>query len=137
MTTAVIESVPGNLPVEVSSFVGRVRELGAIRRLLSNNPVITLTGRGGIGKSRLALRAARRLERSFPDGVWMVELAELDRPDLLPYALAGALGVHERRGDDITRAVGGLSAEAASIDGARQLRAPAGRVPAVGLVRGV
>jgi predicted ATPase/DNA-binding CsgD family transcriptional regulator len=67
--------------------------------------VITLTGPGGIGKSRLALRAAHRLERSFPDGVWMLELAELDSPDLLPYALAGSLGVYEGRGDDINEAL--------------------------------
>jgi predicted ATPase len=100
-----VKSVAGNLPVELSSFVGRGRELSEVRRLLSSAHVITLTGPGGIGKSRLALRAARRLERSFPDGVWMVELAELDSADLLPYALAGSLGVYEGRGDDIDEAL--------------------------------
>jgi predicted ATPase/DNA-binding CsgD family transcriptional regulator len=105
MTTAVVKSVAGNLPVELSSFVGRDRELNEVRRLLSSAHVITLTGPGGIGKSRLALRAARRLERSFPDGVWMVELAELDTPDLLPYALARAIGVYERSSDDINAAL--------------------------------
>jgi non-specific serine/threonine protein kinase len=105
MTTAVMKPVAGNLPVELSSFVGRDRELSEVRRLLSSAHVITLTGPGGIGKSRLALRGARRLERSFPDGVWMVELAELDGPDLLPYALARAMGVYERGSDDINRAL--------------------------------
>jgi predicted ATPase/DNA-binding CsgD family transcriptional regulator len=91
------QSTAGNLPVELSSFVGRGRELTEVKRLLSSARVITLTGPGGIGKSRLALRAARRLGRHFPDGVWLVELAGLDSPDLPPYALARALRVQERR----------------------------------------
>jgi non-specific serine/threonine protein kinase len=95
----------GNLPVELSSFVGRSRELNEVRRLISGAHVITLTGPGGIGKSRLALRAARRLERHFPDGVWLVELAELESPELLPYALARAIGVYERRFDSIDDAL--------------------------------
>ena len=95
--TAGRHSTAGNLPVELSSFVGRGRELTEVRRLLSIARVITLTGPGGIGKSRVALRAAHRLGRHFPDGVWLVELAELDSPDLLPYALARSLRVQERR----------------------------------------
>jgi hypothetical protein len=87
---------PGNLPVELSSFVGRARELVEVRRLLSAARVVTLTGPGGIGKSRLALRAAHRLARYFPHGVWLVELAGLDDPDLLPYALARSMSVYER-----------------------------------------
>ena len=87
----------GNLPVELSSFVGRAAELSEIRKLLSTAHVITLAGPGGIGKSRLALRAAHKLGRHFPDGVWLVELAELDGPDLLAYALAGSMRVQERR----------------------------------------
>jgi len=67
--------------------------------------VITLTGPGGIGKTRLALRAAHGLGRHFPDGVWWVELAELEDPDLLAYALAQALGVQERLDDGIEEAL--------------------------------
>ena len=67
--------------------------------------MITLIGPGGIGKSRLALHAARKLGRHFPDGVWMVELAELEAPDLLPYALARAMRVQERRNDAIDEAL--------------------------------
>jgi predicted ATPase/class 3 adenylate cyclase/DNA-binding CsgD family transcriptional regulator len=89
-------SRPGNLPVELTSFVGRARELAEIKRLLPATRVVTLTGPGGIGKSRLALRAAHKLGRYFPQGVWLAELAGLDDPDLLPYALARSLGVHER-----------------------------------------
>jgi predicted ATPase/DNA-binding CsgD family transcriptional regulator len=96
---------PGNLPVELSSFVGRDRELAEVRRLLPVTHAITLTGPGGIGKSRLAVRAARRLGRHFPDGVWLVELAELEDPDLLAYALARALRVHERPGGAIDEAL--------------------------------
>jgi predicted ATPase len=89
-------STRGNLPVELSSFVGRAPELSEIRRLLPVARAVTLTGPGGIGKSRLALRAAHKLGRHFPDGVWMIELAELDEADLLPHALAHAMSVYDR-----------------------------------------
>jgi predicted ATPase/DNA-binding CsgD family transcriptional regulator len=95
----------GNLPVELSSFVGRERELSEIKRLLQLAPAITLTGPGGIGKTRLALRAARKLARHFPDGVFLVELAEVERPDLVAYVLARSLRVQERRGEAIEDAV--------------------------------
>lgn len=95
----------GNLPVELSSFVGRGRELSEVKRLLATAHVITLTGPGGIGKTRLALRAARGLRRHFPDGVWWVELAELEDPDLLADALARALQVHDRRDEGIEDAL--------------------------------
>jgi predicted ATPase/DNA-binding NarL/FixJ family response regulator len=84
------------VPVELTSLVGRARELAEVKRLLAAARVVTLTGPGGIGKSRLALRAAHQLGRFFPDGVWLAELAELDDPDLVAYALARALGVYDR-----------------------------------------
>jgi predicted ATPase/DNA-binding CsgD family transcriptional regulator len=105
MASELKHSTAGNLPGELSSFVGRGRELAEVKRLLSSAHVITLTGPGGIGKSRLALRAARRLGRHFPDGVWWVELAELEDPDLLPYALARPMRVQERMGDAIDEAL--------------------------------
>ena len=86
---------PGNLPAELSSFVGRARELVEVRRLLPATRVVTLTGPGGIGKSRLALRAAHKLGRYFPQGVWMAELAGLDDPS--PSAVcAGSLAERAR-----------------------------------------
>lgn len=85
-----------NLPVEHSSFVGRGRESAEVTRLLSGGHVVTLTGPGGVGKSRLALRVAHRVGRSFRDGVWLVELAGVDRPDLVPYALAQAMKVDDQ-----------------------------------------
>jgi predicted ATPase len=96
MSGAVAMRMQGNLPVELSSFVGRGHELSKVKRLLASAHVITLTGPGGIGKTRLALRAAHGLSRHFPDGVWWVELAELEDPDLLADALARALLVHDR-----------------------------------------
>jgi non-specific serine/threonine protein kinase len=87
---------PGNVPAELSSFVGRARELAEVKRLLAAARVVTLAGPGGIGKSRLALRAAHRVGRYFPQGVWMTELAELDGPDLVPYALARSMSVYDR-----------------------------------------
>jgi predicted ATPase/DNA-binding CsgD family transcriptional regulator len=84
------------VPVELASFVGRARELAEVKRLLAAARVVTLTGPGGIGKSRFALRAAHQLGRHFPDGVWLTELAGLDGPDLVPYALARSLGVYEQ-----------------------------------------
>lgn len=89
-------STPGNLPVELSSFVGRSREQLEIRRLLAVTHTVTLTGPGGIGKSRLALRVAHTLGRHFRDGVWWIELAELDSPDRVARALAHALNVYEQ-----------------------------------------
>src|SRR4051794_6848780 len=86
----------GNVQVELSSFVGRAQELLEIRRLLAVARTVTLTGAGGIGKSRLALRAAHQLGRHFPDGVWWVELAEVDSPELLVDAVANAVGATER-----------------------------------------
>ncbi|MFC0112115.1 hypothetical protein [Kibdelosporangium aridum] len=67
----------GNLPAEVSSFVDRRHELTDVRKLLSSSRLVTLTGVGGVGKTRLALRVAEQTRRAFADGVWLVELAEL------------------------------------------------------------
>jgi predicted ATPase/DNA-binding CsgD family transcriptional regulator len=98
-------SGPGNVPAELSSFVGRARELAEVRNLLVATRVITLAGPGGIGKSRLALHAAHRLERHFPHGVWIADLAELDGPDLVPYALALSMSVYDRPGESIQDAL--------------------------------
>ncbi|HZD86978.1 MAG TPA: NB-ARC domain-containing protein, partial [Gaiellaceae bacterium] len=86
----------GNLPVELDSFIGRNRELVEIKRLLAMTHIVTLIGPGGMGKSRLALRAGHALGRHFPDGVWVVELAELDDADELADELARVLQVYEQ-----------------------------------------
>jgi DNA-binding SARP family transcriptional activator len=81
----------GNLPAAVTSFVGRAWEIGEIQELLTHTRLVTLTGPGGCGKSRLALEAARRIGERYPDGIWLVELAALSDASLVPGALAGAL----------------------------------------------
>lgn len=84
-----------HLPVETTSFVDRRREQAEGRELLSRARLVTLTGPGGVGKTRLAARIAARLERAFPDGVRFVHLAGLRDPALVPLAVAGALGLHD------------------------------------------
>jgi predicted ATPase/DNA-binding CsgD family transcriptional regulator len=85
----------GNLPAEVTSFVGRRHEMTDVRRMLSTSRLVTLAGAGGVGKTRLAQRVGLEMRRAFPDGVWLVELAELRDPDLVAVTVAEALGVRE------------------------------------------
>jgi predicted ATPase/DNA-binding NarL/FixJ family response regulator len=89
----------GYLPAEVTNFVGREWELGQVRRLLSTGRLVTLTGPGGIGKTRLARRVAAQVDRAFPDGVWLVELAELREGDLLSVEVATTLGLKDSSND--------------------------------------
>ncbi len=84
-----------HLPVETTSFVDRRREQADGRELLARARLVTLTGPGGVGKTRLATRIAARVERAFPDGVRFVHLAGLDDPALVPLAAADALGLHD------------------------------------------
>ena len=89
----------GVLPAEMTSFVGRRRELAETRRMLAGSRLLTLTGPGGVGKTRLALRMATEVRRTFPDGVWFVELAALRDPQLLPHTLANALELRQVSAD--------------------------------------
>src|SRR5262245_58531847 len=91
-----------NLPRQLTSFVGRERELADVGRLLASAPLLTLTGAGGCGKTRLALRAAADAVDNYPDGVWLVELAPVTDPALVPQAVATALGVREAPGRSLT-----------------------------------
>src|SRR5690348_8566647 len=83
----------GNLPAEVTSFVGRRHELAAVKHRLTEMRLVDLVGPGGVGKTRLAIRAATDLGRAFRDGVWLVALGELDDPASIANALASALGL--------------------------------------------
>src|SRR3954447_17381642 len=85
----------GVLPSEMTSFVGRRRELGETRRLLASSRMLTLTGIGGVGKTRLALRMAAEVRRTFAHGVWFVELASLRDPMLLPHTVANTLELRQ------------------------------------------
>jgi non-specific serine/threonine protein kinase len=86
---------PNNLPRHRTRFIGRDRELAECARLLGEARLLTLTGIGGSGKTRLALRLAESMLPTFPDGVWYVDLAPLVDPDRVPAALAAAIGVSE------------------------------------------
>jgi predicted ATPase/DNA-binding CsgD family transcriptional regulator len=86
---------PNNLPLQLSSFVGREREMAEVERLLGDYRLVTLTGPGGSGKTRLALAGASEVAEEFEDGVWLVELAPISDPGLVPQAVASVLGVRE------------------------------------------
>ncbi|MFC9661878.1 ATP-binding protein [Nocardia sp. NPDC127606] len=81
----------GNLPAELTQFVGRGREIVEVRRLLSEARLVTLTGIGGVGKTRLAIRVAEEVRRAFDDGVWLVEFEKVREPDLVAGAAVSAL----------------------------------------------
>ncbi|PZG03111.1 ATP-binding protein, partial [Nonomuraea aridisoli] len=85
----------GRLPAEVTSFIGRRHEVAEVRRLLAASRMVTLTGMGGVGKTRLALRAGHEVRRAFRDGVWLVELASLTCPASLAHAVAEALEIRD------------------------------------------
>jgi predicted ATPase/DNA-binding CsgD family transcriptional regulator len=86
---------PGHLPAEVTSFVGRRAELREVKRLLGTTRLLTLTGTGGAGKTKLAVRAAAEMSRGFPDGAWPVMLDSVRDPLLVTQAVFSALGVHD------------------------------------------
>ncbi|MBI3661212.1 tetratricopeptide repeat protein, partial [Candidatus Acetothermia bacterium] len=90
-----LDARPNNLPVQVTSFVGRERELAEVKERLKATHVLTLTGLGGTGKTRLSLQAAADLIDDFAHGVWFIELAPLSDPALVPQAVATALGLRE------------------------------------------
>jgi predicted ATPase/DNA-binding CsgD family transcriptional regulator len=98
-TTRRTGSGRGALPAELTSFVGRRRELAETRRLLASGRMLTLTGVGGVGKTRLALRLAAEVRRIFRDGVWFVELAALQDPQLLPHTVANTLELRQVSAD--------------------------------------
>ena len=91
------------LPIPLTRFVGREGEVAQIRRLLATTRLLTLTGTGGIGKTRLALQAATELTGSYPDGVWLVELAPLVDPALIPEAVASSLEIRKQPGSPLER----------------------------------
>ena len=96
-----LEAFPHNLPVQLSSFIGREREIREVKGLLSTSRLLTLTGVGGAGKTRLALQVAADLLDQFPDGAWLAEFAGLADPALVPQTVAASLGLREQWGRPI------------------------------------
>ena len=105
-TTAQDEGTrPNNLPLQLTSFIGRNGELAEAGRLLANSRLLTLVGAGGIGKSRLSLELAAKMRDDFSDGVCFVELADVNEASRVPQAVASALGVKESAGRPVNEAV--------------------------------
>lgn len=88
----------GNLPAMASSFVGRSRELAEVRQRLATSRLITLTGPGGVGKTRLAVQSGILTRRAFPDGVWLADLSALADSSRLADTVAAALGANDHSG---------------------------------------
>jgi predicted ATPase/transcriptional regulator with XRE-family HTH domain len=90
------EPLPHNLPVQLTSFIGREHELSQIKHLLTTTHLLTLTGPGGTGKTRLALRLAGEVLETVADGVWLVDLAPLMDPSLIPQTIMSVFGLREQ-----------------------------------------
>jgi predicted ATPase/DNA-binding CsgD family transcriptional regulator len=100
-----VSPIRHNLPAPLTSFVGRERELAEINRLLVGTRLLTLTGVGGFGKTRLALQVGREILGEYADGVWLVDIASLSDPDLVPQAVASGLGVPEQPGRPVAESL--------------------------------
>lgn len=90
--------LPNNLPLQLTSFVGRAQEIRELIQAVFSTRLLTLTGAGGVGKTRLALQVAAEVLEEFSDGVWLVELAALPDPELIPQTVANVLGIREQSG---------------------------------------
>jgi predicted ATPase/class 3 adenylate cyclase len=106
-----LDSLPGNLPAQATSFLGRDGDLVEVRKLLRETRLLTLTGVGGVGKTRLAVQAAADAAASYKDGVWLIELAGVADPAAIAHAVASVLGIAQQQGktieDSISAALGG------------------------------
>ena len=110
-----IDPTPGNLRQRTTTFVGRESELTELEATLREHRLVTLTGTGGVGKTRLALEVAGRLAPHFADGVWVIELAAVGDPGSVPEAVAAIFGITQQQGMSVTRSV------AAALDGRSRL----------------
>ena len=117
-------ALPNNLPAQLATFIGRGRELAEVRALVESSRLVTLTGAGGCGKTRLGLQVAAELLDGSGDGVWLVELAAVTDQDAVAPAIAGALGIAGQPGRPVAGDPGRCAGPAGHLDRARQLRAP-------------
>ena len=100
-----LDASPGNLRAAVTSFIGRESEVAELQAAVKAHRLVTLTGVGGVGKTRLALEVAARLADEFPDGVWLFELAAVTDPAAVPDAVAAVLGVTQQPGKTVSESV--------------------------------
>src|SRR6266545_5860249 len=92
-----LETYRHNLPTQMTSFIGREQEMEEIKQAILTHRLVTLTGSGGTGKTRLSLQVAADLLDQFPDGIWFIELAPLTNPDLIPQTILYIFGVAEQQ----------------------------------------
>jgi predicted ATPase/DNA-binding CsgD family transcriptional regulator len=97
--------LPGNLPLPLNTFVGRRQEITAVKGLLLQHRLITLTGTGGCGKTRLAMRVARDVQAAYGHGTWLFEFASLQEKALVPQLVASILGLHEQARNPIEQSL--------------------------------
>ena len=100
-----IDAFPSNLPLQLSSFVGREREIASIAKALHEARLVTLTGVGGVGKTRLSIQVAAEVLPHYPDGAWLCELAAAADPETLVQVVAATLGVSPRPGLDLAASI--------------------------------
>src|SRR5277367_1471280 len=100
-----LDTSPGNLRAAATSFIGRESEAGEVQAAVKAHRLVTLTGVGGVGKTRLALEVAGRLVDEFPDGVWFFELAAVTDPAAVPDAVAAVLGITQQPGKSVSESV--------------------------------
>src|ERR1700760_3696504 len=100
-----LDPTPGNLPPAVTSFIGRDAEVAEVAAALRTHRLVTLTGVGGVGKTRLAVEVASQLADEFPDGVWLFELAAVTDPAAVPDAVAAVLGITQQPGKSVSQSV--------------------------------
>ena len=100
-----LDPTPGNLAPAVTSFIGRDAEVAEVAAALRTHRLVTLTGVGGVGKTRLAVEVASQLADEFPDGVWLFELAAVTDPAAVPDAVAAVLGITQQPGKSVSESV--------------------------------
>jgi predicted ATPase/class 3 adenylate cyclase len=100
-----VDVVPGNVPVQSTSFIGRERQVGQVAGLVREHRLVTLTGVGGVGKTRLALEVAAWVAEDFPDGVWMMELAAIGDPGAVADMVATTLGITAQADRSVTESI--------------------------------
>ncbi|MCS7224303.1 MAG: tetratricopeptide repeat protein [Armatimonadetes bacterium] len=96
-----LEAYPNNLPVQLTSFIGREKEIEEVKQIIQRSRMLTLVGTGGVGKTRLSLQVGAEILEDFPGGVWFIELAPITDGAFIPSAIASALSLREEPGKEV------------------------------------
>ena len=100
-----LDALPNNLPLQRTTFVGRERDVAEVKELLDHHRLLTLVGSGGVGKTRLAIQVGADLLDRYPDGVWFVDLARIDNPELVASVVAQTLGMSQRQDQRVDESI--------------------------------